>query len=86
MSQDVIEPLRWKGENMTVANLNIDNKQFVVVSRKDFQRLRQESAQLHQLLKEDAALGKIADKALRAFKKGGSKGTPWEQVKRELGL
>jgi hypothetical protein len=34
---------------------------------------------------EDRALGKLAVKELKAFRKGGGKGIPWEQVKKELG-
>ena len=37
-------------------------------------------------MKEDRTLGRIAQKELKAFRKGGSKGIPWEQVKKELGL
>ena len=71
---------------MTVSNLEIGGRRFVVLPRKDFDRLTHESAQLHSLIKEDAALGKLAERELRAFRKSGGKGVPWEQVKRELGL
>jgi hypothetical protein len=71
---------------MTVASLNLGSKQFVVLPRKEFDKLQQENARLHSLLKEDAALGKLAQREWRAFKKSGGKGTSWEQVKRELGL
>jgi len=71
---------------MTVANLNIGRRKFVVLPRKDFVRLQQENAKLHQLIKEDAELGRLADRELRIFRGNGGKGVPWEQLKRELGL
>ena len=71
---------------MTVASLNIGRKRFVVLPRKDFDRLRHENAELRQLMEEDAALGKLAEREWRAFRKSGGKGVAWEQIKRELGL
>jgi hypothetical protein len=38
------------------------------------------------LVEEDHALGELAEKELRKFRKSGSRGIPWEQVKKELGL
>ena len=37
-----------------------------------------------QLLAEDHALGQLAERELRAFRKNGSKGVTWQQVKKEL--
>ena len=71
---------------MTVANLNIGRQKYVVISRKDFARLQRESNRLRKMEEEDAALGSLADQELRAFRKSGNRGKPWEQVKRELGL
>lgn len=71
---------------MTVANLKIGRKTFVVIPEKDFVRLQRESDQYRKSLAEDHALGKLAEKELKAFRKGGRKGTAWEQVKSELGL
>jgi hypothetical protein len=71
---------------MTIANLNIGRQKYVVIPRKDFARLQRESDQLRRIEEEDMALGKLADRELRAFRKSGSHGKPWEQVKRELGL
>ncbi len=71
---------------MTVANLNIGKRKFVVVPRKEFDRLKRENDEYRALVKEDAELGKLAEKELRAFRKSGSRGVPWERVKRELGL
>ena len=71
---------------MTVANLKIGRKKFVVVSQRDFDRLCRESEQYRRMTREDRALGALAEKELKAFHKGGRKGTPWRHVKRELGL
>ncbi|MFI5378904.1 MAG: hypothetical protein ACHRHE_06390 [Tepidisphaerales bacterium] len=71
---------------MTVANLKIGRRTFVVVPERDFDRMQRENKQYRQLLEEDRALGVLAEKELSAFRKGGSKGIPWEQVKKELGL
>jgi hypothetical protein len=54
------------------------------VPERDFRRLRKESEQYRRLLEEDSALGERAQKELRAFRKGGRKGIPWERVKKEL--
>lgn len=71
---------------MTVANLKIGQRNFVVVPERDFDRIQRESAQYRRLVKEDRALGEIATKELKAFRKGGSRGIAWEKVKQELGL
>ena len=71
---------------MTIVNLNIGRQKYVVIPRRDFARLQRESDRLRRFEEEDAALGKLADQELRAFRKSGSRGKPWEQVKRELGL
>jgi len=71
---------------MTVANLKIGQRNFVVIPERDFDRIQLESTQYRRLLKEDRALGELAMKELKAFRKNGSKGIPWEKVKQELGL
>ncbi len=71
---------------MTVASLKIGRKSFVVVPERDFERMARENAQYRQLVNEDHAMGKIAEKELKAFRKKGGKGIPWDQVKKELGL
>ena len=71
---------------MTVSNLKIGRRSFVVVPERDFDRMLRESRGYRQLLNEDAALGKLAEKELKAFRNSGSKGIPWAQVKKELGL
>jgi len=71
---------------MTIANLKIGRQRFVVVAERDFERLRKENQQFRQLLAEDRALGKLAERELKAFRKNGSKGHSWEKVKKELGL
>ncbi len=71
---------------MTVANLKIGRKTFVVVPQKDFVRLQRESDQYRKSVAEDCELGKLAEKELKAFRKHGSRGTTWQQVKSELGL
>ena len=71
---------------MTVASLKIGKRRFVVVPERDFNRLRKENLQYRGLLSEDAALGKLAEKELKAFRKRGGGGIPWTQVKKELGL
>ncbi len=71
---------------MTVANLKIGDRKFVVVPEQEFDRMRRENLRYRQLLEEDRALGALAEKELKAFRKRGSKGIPWEQVKKELGL
>jgi hypothetical protein len=79
-------PLIIKQVNMTVSNLKIGQNKIVVVPERDFERLQRESENYRQLMEEDRVLGKLAEKELKAFRKGGSKGTPWEKVKKELGL
>jgi hypothetical protein len=69
---------------MTVANLKIGNRKFVVVPERDFERMRRENDEYQRLLEEDRALGKLGEKELKAFRKSGGKGIPWEQVKRGL--
>ena len=71
---------------MTVANLKIGNRKFVVVPKKEFGRIQRESGRYRRLVEEDQALGQLAARELKAFRKKGRKGIPWEQVKKELGL
>jgi hypothetical protein len=71
---------------MTIANFKIGRRNFVVVPEREFDRMQSENKRYRQLLEEDRALGELASKELKAFRKGGSKGIPWEKVKKELGL
>jgi hypothetical protein len=71
---------------MSMQTLRIGKQQFVLVPKRDFDRIQQENERYRHLRDEDRALGALADRELRAFRKSGGKGTPWEQVKRELGL
>lgn len=70
---------------MTVANLIIGNRPYVVISKRDYAKTQQELAEYRRLIAEDRELGRLAEKELRAYRKTG-KGTPWAKVKRELGL
>ncbi len=70
---------------MTVTNLKIGKRSFVVVPERDFDRMQRENERYRQLLAEDDALGKLAQKELKAFRKAGSKGIPWREVRKELG-
>jgi hypothetical protein len=69
---------------MTVASLKIGKRTFVVVPERDFDRMQLENRRYRQLLAEDHALGQLAERELRAFRKNGAKGVPWQQVKKEL--
>ena len=71
---------------MVVQTLIIGRQRFVVVPERQFSRIQRENEHYRQMVEEDRALGELAEKELRAFRKSGSKGTPWEQVKKELGL
>jgi hypothetical protein len=71
---------------MTSTNFKIGKRTFVVVPERDFDRMRRENERYRQLVAEDAALGKLAVKELKSFRKAGSKGIPWKTVKEELGL
>jgi hypothetical protein len=71
---------------MAVANLKIGRRKFVVVPERDFIRIQRESEHYRRLVNEDRILGELAEKELKAFRKNGRPGTPWEQVKKELGL
>ena len=70
---------------MNVQTLTIGKRKFVLVEQKTFDRLRQESESYQKLKEEDQALGKLAMSRLRAYRRGGGKGIPLEQVKKELG-
>ncbi len=70
---------------MKVQTLTIGKRQFVLVDEKAFARLQQESEKYRKLKEEDRALGKLAIRRLRAYRRSGGKGIPLEQVKKELG-
>jgi len=70
---------------MTVGNFKIGKCKFIVVPERDFERMQRENSRYRQLVEEDRAFGELAEKELKAFRKGGSKGIAWEQVKKELG-
>ena len=69
---------------MTVANLKIGQRHFVVIPERDFDRMRRENKRYRQMVEEDHALGALAEKELKAFRKGGGKSGSWKQVKKEL--
>jgi PHD/YefM family antitoxin component YafN of YafNO toxin-antitoxin module len=71
---------------MTVANLKIGRRNFVVVPERDFDRMQLENKRYRQLVEEDRAMGELAEKELKTFRKAGGKGIPWEKVRKELGL
>ena len=71
---------------MTVANLKIGRRSFVVVPEREFDRMQSENRRYRQLVEEDRALGRLAEKELKAFRKNDGRGVPWEKVKKELGL
>jgi len=71
---------------MTVANFKIGKRKFIVVPERDFERMQKENHRYRQLMAEDRVLGERAEKELKAFRKGGGKGIPWEKVRKELGL
>ena len=71
---------------MTVANFKIGKRKFVVVPEQDYERMQRENDKYRRQMEEDRALGALAEKELKAFRKSGGKGIPWEQVKKELGL
>jgi hypothetical protein len=71
---------------MTVASLKIGRQNFVVIPEKDFDRMTHENQQYQKLVNEDRALGLLAEKELKSFRKKGGKGTSWETVKKQLGL
>lgn len=70
---------------MTISNLTIGNKPYVVISKRDYTKTQQELAEYRRLLAEDRELGRLAEQELRAYRRSG-KGTPWAKVKQELGL
>lgn len=70
---------------MAVANLTIGNKPYVVIAKRDYDNTQQELSEYRRLLAEDRELAKLAEHELRAYRKSG-KGTPWLEVKGELGL
>ncbi|MGA2498428.1 MAG: hypothetical protein ABSH20_11840 [Tepidisphaeraceae bacterium] len=71
---------------MTMQPLKLAGREYVLVGRKDFARLRDESEKYRLLKNEDAALAELGKKRLAAHRRAGSKGVGLEQVKRELGL
>jgi hypothetical protein len=71
---------------MTIANLKIGQRKFVVVPERDFDRMQSENQRYRQLLEEDRELGELAQNELKAFKRSGGKGIAWEKIKKELGL
>lgn len=56
---------------MTVQTLTVGKRQFVLLDREAFTRLQQESECFRKLTEEDRAMGKLAMKRLRAYRRGG---------------
>ncbi len=71
---------------MTVANLKVGGREYVLIPKREFSRLCRGDSLCRKLRAEDRALGELASKRLRAFRQGDRKGIPLEQVKRELGI
>jgi len=70
---------------MNVQTVTIGKRRFVLVDQKAFARLQQESERYRKLRQEDRELGRLAMTRLRAYRRGGSKGIPLEQVRKGLG-
>ena len=71
---------------MTVANLKVGGREYVLIPKRDFSRLCRGDSIYRKLQAEDRALGELASKRLRAFRRTDGKGIPLDQVKRELGI
>ena len=69
---------------MTVANLKIGRRSFVVVPERDFDRMQLENKRYRQMVEQDRILGELAEKELKAFRKSGTKGVSWENVYRGM--
>jgi len=64
---------------MTVTNLKIGQRHFVVIPERAFDRMQRENQRYRQMVEEDHALGMLAEKELKAFRRGGGKGVPWNK-------
>ena len=71
---------------MTVANLKIAGKQFVVIPASDFRRLQSKAARLDGLAAADVADAAKARRAVARYRAGKSKAIPLAQLKKELGI
>ena len=70
---------------MTVSNLKIGNRPYVVIAKRDYAKAQQELSEYRRLIAEDHEVGRLAEQELRSYRKTG-KSTPWAKVKQELGL
>lgn len=61
---------------MTVSNLKIGRQKFIVVPERDFTRLARESEAYRRMVAEDHALGRIAERELKLYRKNG-KAVAW---------
>ena len=71
---------------MTIAKFKIGNRKFVVVAEHEYKKLRLTDTLYRQMISEEHALGLLAAKELKAFRKSSGKGISWEQVKKDLHL
>ena len=71
---------------MTVANLNISGREFVVIPASDFRRLQSKAARLDSLAAMDAADTAKVRRAVARYRAGKSKAIPLAQLKSELGI
>ena len=71
---------------MTVANLNVAGRKFVVIPAADFRRLQSKTAKVDDLTLADAADAAKVRRAVARYRAGRSKAIPLAQVKNELGI
>jgi PHD/YefM family antitoxin component YafN of YafNO toxin-antitoxin module len=71
---------------MTVTNLKVAGRQFVVIPASDFRRLQSKAARLDGLAAADAADAAKVRRAVARYRAGKSKAIPLAKVKNELGI
>ncbi|GEM_PF-5840200 len=71
---------------MTVTNLKVAGRQFVVIPASDFRHLQRKAARLDLLAAADAADAAKARRAVGRYRAGRSKAIPLAQLKAELGI
>ena len=71
---------------MTVTNLKVAGRQFVLVAASDFRRVQSKAARLDSLAATDAADATKVRRAVARYRAGKSKAIPLARVKRELGI
>jgi hypothetical protein len=71
---------------MTITNLNVAGRRFVVIPASDFRRLQNKAARLDDLAAADAADAAKVRRAVVRYRAGKSKAIPLSQLKSELGI